>query len=73
MKNFIKKPLKDWNLIDMGIAGIAAIASVPIGFYVFCKGFDLMEKLDKKKTVKLSELEKDNEPIFEPYEEEDEG
>jgi hypothetical protein len=73
MKNFIKKPLKDWNLIDMGIASIGAIALIPVGFFVFCKGFDMMEKFDKKKTVKLSELEKDNEPIFEPYEEEDEG
>lgn len=73
MKNFIKKPLKDWNLIDMGIATVGAIALIPVGFFVFCKSFDPLEKLDKKKTVKLSELEKDNEPIFEPYDEEDEG
>lgn len=72
MKNFIKKPLKDWNIIDMGIASVGALALIPVGFFIFCKGFDLMEKFDNKKVVKLSELESDNEPIFEPIME-DEG
>ena len=66
----LKKPLKDWNIIDMGIASVGALALVPVGFFIFCKGFDIMEKLDNKKTVKLSELEEDNEPILEPYEDE---
>ncbi len=73
MKNFIKKPLKSWTIIDMGIATVGAMVLTPVAFFIFCKSFELMEKFDNKKTVKLSELESDNEPIFEPYDKEDEG
>lgn len=37
MKKFIKKPLKDWNLIDMGIATVGAIALIPVGFFSHCR------------------------------------
>lgn len=72
MKNLLKKPLKDWNLIDMGIASIGALALMPVGFFIFCKGFDTLEKLDEKKHIKLSELENDPEPIITENEEETE-
>ena len=70
MKNFIKKPLKDYNIIDMGILTIGALATIPVGFFVFCKGFDILEKFDEKH-IKLSELEDDPEPIITEDDEEE--
>ena len=71
MKKFIRKPIKEYNIIDMGILTIGALATIPVGFFIFCKGFELLEIMDNNKTVKLSELEED-EPIMTEYEEETE-
>lgn len=72
MKNFIKKPVKEYNIIDMGILTIGAIATIPVGFFIFCKGFDILERLDEShKHVKLSELENDDEPLMTEYDEEE--
>lgn len=45
----LKKPLKDWNVLDLGVVSLMMIGLVPVGFWTFCKGFDLLEKLDNKK------------------------
>lgn len=57
MKNFIKKPIKEYNIIDMGILTIGALATIPVGFFIFCKGFDILESITNKTT------EYDDEPL----------
>jgi hypothetical protein len=47
--NILKKPLKDWNVLDLGGVSLMMLGLVPVGFWVFCKGFDIIEKLDNKK------------------------
>lgn len=46
---FLKKPLKDWNILDMTGGIIVMIGLIPVGFWTFCKGFEMLEKLDNKK------------------------
>lgn len=47
--NILKKPLKDWNVLDLGGVSLMMLGLVPVGCWVFCKGFEMLEKLDNKK------------------------
>ena len=55
--NILKKPLKDWNVLDLGGVSLMMIGLVPVGFWSFCKGFEMLEKLDNKK--KTDDTEED--------------
>ena len=45
----LKKPLKEWNILDLGVVSLMMIGLVPVGFWTFCKSFTILEKLDNKK------------------------
>ena len=47
--NIFKKPLKDWNMLDLGGVSLMMLGLVPVGFLTFCKGFEMLETLDNKK------------------------
>ena len=53
----LKKPLKDWNILDLGIVSLMMLGLVPVGFWTFCKSFEIMNKLDNKKTDDTTEDE----------------
>lgn len=52
----LKKPIKEWNVIDILIATVCGIALIPISFWVTGKSFGLIDKLENKfKKDKVSE------------------
>ncbi len=55
--NILKKPLKDWNVLDLGGVSLMMLGLVPVGFWTFCKSFEMLEKLDNKK--KTDDTEED--------------
>ena len=55
--NILKKPLKDWDVLDLGGVSLLMLGLIPVGFWTFCKGFEMLEKLDNKK--KTDDTEED--------------
>ena len=48
----LKKPIKEWNVIDILIATVCGIALIPISFWVTGKSFGLIDKIENKMTNK---------------------
>ena len=48
MLKLLKKPLKDWNMIDLGIVTISGIALVPVVWAAFIGGANLTDKIMTK-------------------------
>lgn len=55
MKNMLTKPIKDWNVIDLTVAGLGAIALIPVGFWVTMKSFGFIDKIENKQKIEKTE------------------
>lgn len=55
MKNIFTKPLKDWNIVDMGIASIGAIALIPVVFWLTMKSFGFIDKIENRQKIEKTE------------------
>lgn len=52
----LKKPIKEWNVIDILIATVCGIALIPISFWVTGKSFGLIDKIENKITNKKDKV-----------------
>lgn len=48
MFKLLKKPMKDWNMIDLGIVAISGIALVPVAWGSFIFGANATDKIMTK-------------------------
>lgn len=54
MKNMLTKPIKDWNVIDLTVAGLGAMALIPVGFWITMKSFGFIDKIENRQTEEVT-------------------